>query len=252
MKRKLIPLLLFLTLCLGLAASVSASNTDFLYDDANLLTASQERTLREMLQDISHTYDAQIVVCTVSSTPGGSADYYLDHLYDSMGFGYGANRDGVLLLVCMDLREYRILSNGFAGVAINDYDIENISDAIVSDLSDGDYAAAFETFAEECAYYLQGYVYGYPFEAGTSLMISLAIGLVVGLIVVLVLKGQLKTVHQQSRANDYVKAHSMKVTVRNDIYLYRNVVRTKKETSSSSGSGSRSSGSSRSRGGGRF
>ena len=38
---------------------------------------------------------------------------------------------GVLLLICMDVREYRILSNGFAGVAIDPDDISKISDEIV-------------------------------------------------------------------------------------------------------------------------
>lgn len=251
MKRNIISLILALLLVVNLSATVWATNTDFLFDEADLLSSSQERSLRQTLEEISNTYNAQIVVCTLDDTPGGDADDYLDYLYDSMGFGYGANHDGVLLLICMDLREYRILSNGFAGVAIDTYDIDAICDVIVSDLSDGDYADAFHSFAEECAYYLQGYVYGYPFEAGQNFLICLIIGLVVALIVILVLMGQLKTVHRKNRANDYVKSGSMKVTLANDIYLYRNVVRTKRETSSSSGSRS-GGGGSRSSGGGRF
>ena len=74
------------------------------------------------------------------------------------------------------------------------------------------------------------------FDYLSPLWICLAIGAVVGLITALVLKGQLKTVRKQNQANNYIKPDSMQLTVCNDIYLYRNVTRTKKASSSSSDS----------------
>ena len=216
-----------------------------------LLSDSEEADLMEELAQVSNDYNAQIVVYTIGSMNGGSIDSFVDYLYDSQNYGYGTNRDGVLLLVCMDPREYRILSNGYAGVAIDSNAIEDIGDAIVSDLSDGNYADAFHGFADECVYYLDGYLNGFPFDAGKSLLISLAIGAVAGVIVAFVLKGQLKTVRKQDRAHAYVKPDSMNITHSNDIFLYRDVTRTKKESSNSSNSGSRG-GSARSKGGGSF
>lgn len=217
------------------------------FDDADLLSEFEELTLEEKLADLSSKHGAQIVVCTIESMGGVDIDEYLDYLYDEMEFGYGDDHDGVLLLVCMDPREYRILSNGFAGVAIDNSDIGNIGDKIVPDLSDGDYAAAFDVFVEQCDYYLDGYINGFPFNFGKNLMICLIIGIVAGVVVAFVLKGQLKTVRKQNQANVYVKPGSMQVTVRNDFFLYREVSKSKKESSSSSGSGS-----SRSSGGGSF
>ena len=217
------------------------------YDEAELLNDPDELALEEKLADLSSKYDAQIVVCTIESMDGGDIDEFLGYLYDEMGFGYGENHDGVLLLVCMDPREYRILSNGFAGKAIDNGDIESIGDEIVSYLSDGDYTAAFDEFADQCDYYLDGYQNGFPFNAGKNLAICLIIGIAAGLIVAFVLKGQLKTVRKQNQASNYVKPGSMQVTVHNDFFLYRDVTRTKKESSSSS-----SGGSSRSSGGGSF
>ena len=223
----------------------------FLFDEANLLSDSEEADLMEKLAQVSGDYNAQIVVYTIGSMNGGNIDSFVDYLYDSQNYGYGANRDGVLLLVCMDPREYRILSNGYAGVAIDPDAISNIGEAIVSDLSDGNYADAFHGFADECVYYLDGYLNGFPFNAGKSMLISLVIGVAAGVIVAFVLKGQLKSVHKQDRAHVYVKSDSMKVTVSNDIFLYRDVTRTKKESSNSSNSGS-GGGSARSKGGGSF
>lgn len=217
------------------------------FDNADLLSDEEELALTEKLSGISGNYNAQIVVCTIESMDGGDIDEFLEYIYDYMEFGYGENHDGVLLLVCMDPREYRILSNGFAGVAIDSGDIDSIGDVIVSDLSDGNYAAAFDAFADQCDYYLDGHINGFPFNFGKNLLICLIIGIVAGVVVAFVLKGQLKTVRKQNQANVYVKPGSMQVTVRNDFFLYREVSKSKKESSSSSGSGS-----SRSTGGGSF
>ena len=183
---------------------------------------------------------------TVSST-NGNIDAYIEEMFDGMNMGYGEKRDGVLLLVCMDDREYRILSNGYAGEAIGPSQIDAIGDAIVSDLSDGAYADAFSTFADQCAYYLDGYLNGFPFNFGKNLIVALIIGMVAGVVVALVLKKQLKSVRQQKQANIYIKSGSMQITKSRDLFLYREVSRTKKDSSNSSGSGS-----SRIVGGGKF
>lgn len=230
------------------AAINPAVREQLVYDDADLLSDTEEAALPQKLADVSGNYSAQIVIATIASMDGGDIDGFVDYLYDTMGFGYGENRDGVLLLVCLDPREYRILSNGFAGVAIDPDDISKISDEIVGNLSGGDYAGAFNEFVDECAYYLDGYINGFPFNAGKSLGISLIIGIIIGLIAAFVLKGQLKSVHIQSRAQEYVKNGSMYVNLSNDMFLYRNVTCTKKQSSNSSGSG----GTARSKGGGSF
>jgi uncharacterized membrane protein YgcG len=64
------------------------------------------------------------------------------------------------------------------------------------------------------------------------------------------MKGQLKSVRMQNQANNYLKAGSMHLTASHDLYLYRHVSRTPRQTNSSS-SGSRGGGS-RSGGGGKF
>ena len=247
MKKKLFSWMLILVLLVGMALSASAATDSFVYDEAGLLSAGERSDLSRKLERISDAYDAQIVVVTIDASD--DVDFYLDYVYDTMGFGYGEGHDGVLLLVCMNPREYRILSNGYCGTAIDNGDISDIGDAIVSDLSDGYYADAFDAFADECEYYLNGHINGFPFDFGLSLVIALVIGLIVGFITVTVLKGQLKTVRSQSMAREYITPGSLDLRARSDVYLYRDVHRTRRQSSSSSGS---SSGGSRSRGGGSF
>ena len=230
---------------------IQDEDVGFLYDDADLLTDGEEATLAAKLEEISYARNTQLVICTIASMDGGDIDEFLPFLYDSMGFGFGENHEGVLLLICMDPREYRILSNGYAGEAIGPDQIDTLCDFMDTYLPNGQYVAAFNSFATQCDEMLEYYQAGSPFKFGKSLMISLAIGILVGVIVAFVLKAQLKSVRKQTTAYVYEKQGSMHVDYQYDIFLYRNVIRTKKqkrEESTSSGSG----GSTRSTGGGSF
>ena len=251
MKKRLFSAILALMLLVSMAVSVSAATDAFVYDEAGLLTEGERTYLANRLARLSDTYNAQIVVVTIPSADGNDPDALVEYVYDSMGIGYGEDLNGVLLLVCMDPREYRILGDGYCDAAINTGVIDDIGNAIVSDLSDGDYAEAFEGFADKCEYYLDGYLNGFPFDFGISIGIALLIGVLVGQIVGKVLKGQLKTVRREHRAQNYVKSGSMKLTQQRDTFLYRDVRKIKKATDSNSNTRS-SGGSSRSIGGGSF
>ncbi len=257
MNKKLISAILALFLCICLAVCVSAAQTDLVKDSlvrdaADILSAPEEYDLNAKLQSVSETYKAEIRVVTLLSVEDGDVNRALEELYDSSGFGYGENHDGVLLMVCMDPREYRILSNGFAGDAITESDIDAIGERIVSDLSAGNYADAFYGFIDECEYYLNGYINGFPFDADVNLALSVFVGFVISLIVTGVWKGQLKSVRKQDQANVYVKKGSLLITQSGDYFMYRNIIRTERPKSSSSGSSGSSGGSSRSIGGGSF
>ena len=145
----------------------------------------------------------------------------------------------------MNPRWVNVVGNGFAAEAVGESEIESVLDAVVGDLSEGRYAEAFQTYAEECAYYLNGHVNGFPFNFGINLLIALVIGLVVSLIVTGIWRAQLKSVRKQRQANVYVKPGSLRLTQSGDYFMYRNVIRTEipKSNSSSGGGGvSRSSG----------
>ncbi len=246
--KKLLSLALALLMLMSLAVVVCAAtpgSEQFIYDDAQLLSENQAAKLQDRLQELSDKYDTQIVVATLQSVNGGDADILAEAFYDGKDLGYGDSRDGILLIIMMDIREFRIVSNGEAADALTLDRIDKITDDITPALSDGEYYDAFREFADKCEYYLDGHINGFPFEAGKSLVI----GIVAGLIVANTLKAQLKTVHMQTRAHDYVKAGSMQLTYQNDIYLYRTVQQTRKQTSNSN---SGSSGGSRNVGGGKF
>ncbi len=268
MKKKLFAILLVLALCLAMAVTASAWEgfTEEYYrvlDMADLLTTQEEEALLKTLDAISQRQKVDVVVATTDSLEGMSVVKYADDLYDACHFGYGSGKDGVLLLISMEDRDWYITTCGYGITAFTDAGIDYIGQKIQDDLSDGDYAAAFDRFADLCDDFLTQAKKGDPYDrhnldrGGLSPMwifISLFVGLVFALIVVGSMKGELKTVRSQGAASSYIKHGSMHVTQSRDLFLYRRVVRTPRPKNNSSGSSTHrsSSGNIHGGGGGKF
>ncbi len=192
---------------------------------------------------------------------------YADDLYDYCQFGYGENRDGVLLLVSIGDRKWHISTCGYGITAFTDAGIQYLGEQMTPDMADGDYAAAFRTFIQWTDAYVTAAREGHPYDVDNMpkepfsivyLGVALVIGLITALIVTGVMKSQLKSVAPQRDATSYVRQGSMKLTNQRDLYLYRDVHRTErpKESSSSDSGGSSthtsSSGTTHGGGGGSF
>ena len=266
-KKRILTVLFALLLCMVVVIpTFAASDLPRLVDNADLLTDSEESTLLSKLNEISERQLADVVVVTADTLDGKTPMDYADDFYDYNGYGFGADKDGVLLLVSLEDRDWWMSTTGYGITAITDAGIEYISEKFLSDLSDGDYADAFTTYAELCddfftqarsgQPYDTGHMPKQPFNIARNLLIALIVGFVIALIATGVMKGKLKTVRFQSAASNYVKANSMNVTESRDMFLYTHVDRgaKPKDTDSSSGSGTHtsSSGSTHGGGGGKF
>ena len=227
---------LALLLCAALTVSVCAAGMPRLVDAADLLTQTQENDLLARLDRLSGELQADVVIVTLESCGGYSPDDVIEEYYDQYGFGYGTNRDGVVLLLSMAERDWRILSNGLAADAITPSEIDEIGERIVDELSAGEYYEAFLEFADLCAYEIEGERSGFPFRFGRNLLISLAIGFAVAFIATGIMRSRLRSVRSQTGAREYTVPGSMKLTRSNDLFLYRTVDRTRKPQQTASGS----------------
>lgn len=266
-KKRILTVLFALLLCMVVVIpTFAASDLPRLVDNADLLSAGEESALLAKLNEISERQQTDVVVVTADTLDGKTPMDYADDFYDYNGYGFGADKDGVLLLVSLEDRDWWMSTTGYGITAITDAGIEYISEKFLSDLSDGDYADAFTTYAELCddfftqarsgQPYDTGHMPKQPFNIARNLLIALIVGFVIALLATGVMKGKLKTVRFQSAASNYVKANSMNVTESRDMFLYTHVDRRAKpkDTDSSSGSGTHtsSSGSTHGGGGGKF
>lgn len=256
MKHKLwiIPMLLCLLTVLVLPICGASA---YLADEAQLLTAEEAAQVESQLSQISARHGVAVVVVTVSSTDGKTAEDFADDYFDKGGYG----TDGVLLLVSTQDNVWWISTAGFGITAITDRGREYIAERFVPYLSDGEYALAFGEFAALCDEFINQAKTGEPYDGshmpqepfafGFSLVIALVIGLVAALIVTGNMKGKLKSVRRQVRADDYVEPGSLKLTYTRDLFLYSQLdKREKPKSSEESGSTTHTSASGTTHGGG--
>lgn len=264
MKKKIIALLSALVLCLCVAVPAFAADgfADEYYrvnDLADLLTDSEEAALLQKLDEISQRQKVDVTVATVNNLDGyNSAAEYADAVYEYCKYGYGDQKDGLLLLISMEDRDWAISTCGYGITAFTDAGIEYIMGQIKPDLSDGNYVVAFDTYADLCDEFITQARNGSPFDKGNLpreplsiiwILISIAFGVVLALIIVGSMKGKLKSVHTQTAANSYLKKDSLVITDSSDLFLYHTVTRSKKEKVNDSGSSTHTSSSGTTHGG---
>ena len=274
--RSLCAALAALVLLLALAVPAFAAENGFadlyyrLNDSAEVLTEDEDSELEASLEELSVRQSFDVTIATIDSLESEgytSMEEYADDLYDYCQFGYGADRDGVLLLVSTGDRKWHISTCGYGITAFTDAGIQYLGEQMTPFMADGDYAGAFRTFVQWSDTYIDAARAGHPYDVNNlpreplSLMylfLALGIGLVLAWVVVGVMKSQLRSVAFQENAASYVREGSMKLTNQRDLFLYRDVHRTErpKETSSGDSGGSSthtsSSGTTHGGGGGSF
>ena len=258
MKRKLFTLMLILCLVAGLSLTAYASS-NHLVDDAGLLTDTEAANLEAKLSQISDRHNVDIVIVAVDSTDGKSPMDFADDYYDYNGY----RADGILLLVSMDDSDWWVSTTGYGITSLTDAGLDYMSDRFVPYLSDGEFAQAFENFADLCDEFIIQAKTGDPYDSHnlpkepfslvTNLLIALGIGLVAAWIVTGSMKAKLKTVRQQAKADDYMTPGSLHLTYSRDLFLYTHLDRREKPKSSSgSSTHTSSSGTTHGGGGGKF
>lgn len=271
MKKKISAIIFVLILCVSMALPVFAEQEGFadeyyrVADMAELLSDSEEAALIEKLDEISIRQKMDVVVITTNDLEGFSVQDYADIMYEECKFGYGSDKDGLLLLISMQDNDWYISTCGYGITAFTDSGIDYIGEQITPDLSKGNFNAAFNKYAELCDKFITKARNGKPYNSRNlpreplSLIwipIAIVIGFAIAKIIVGQMKSKLKTVRSQAAANNYIKNGSMNITESRDLFLYHTVTRTAKpkNTGSSGGSSTHrsSSGTIHGGGGGKF
>lgn len=241
-------ILISLLLALCLSATVYASPDRFVSDEAGLLTPEQLAHLERLAQESSQELECGIYIRIVEDfTDLGSYDieYAAQDLYEQSDMGLGSDRDGILLLLSMEERDYTIYSGGsFGQKAMNDYAAAELSLSFLDDFKNDSWYDGLKDFIQEGARILSdgrsGKTHTVNSDGGyvTAGVIGLlVISAIAGGVTVLVLVGQLKSVRKKTQANDCVPQGGVQVTHRSDIYTHTTRSRRKIERNDSSGGG---------------
>lgn len=248
---------ILLTICLLAALAVTAGALDQIMqinDFANLLSYEQWTELNAEALNVTQMHQCGIHVMTVDRWQDYGGTDVLDcarKLYDSYSMGSGAGRDGLLLFLSMDVRDYALLPLGsYANAVFDDYALMQLEDEFLDDLGNDDWAGAFSDYIRACDSLLSG---SYDTPADTypdgdtessplgKLTLVFLIPCIIALIVCLILKSQMRSVRKQT-ADAYISPEGLDLRIREDRFLYNTVTRRRIETSSSGSGRSRSGG----------
>mgnify|MGYP002726253237 FL=1 len=141
-----------LILCLGLAVPAFAEETEGFANEyprvivtAELLSADERELLTSKLDEISTRQKVDVTVATTDTLDGLTVSDYAERFYESHNYGYGPDKDGTILLISMEDHDWYMATYGYAITAFTDAGIQYIGEEMTGDLSDGDFAAAFDT-----------------------------------------------------------------------------------------------------------
>ena len=228
--RKMLSLLICMTLLLGLVPAVHAT-TGSVRDDAGLLSSSQRSSLESRTDRIAEKYDIAVLILTVDSLNGSSTWRYADNYFNSGNFG----PNGILLLISMEYRDWEIATYGSVSNMISDRQTEDLFNVMQSDLSAGNYYAAFGSYLSALEDRLSSAEKTYGSNTALQILVSLGIGAVVALIVLLVMRGKMNTVRAQRSATNYMREGSYQLVGHRDLFLYSNTTRVRRAENNGSG-----------------
>ncbi len=256
----IVTLIVILPIC---AADGFYSEYERLNDTAELLSDSEYSTILSKLDELSERQKFDVTILTATDLGEyTSAMEYADDIYDYLDYGYGDLRDGIILFISTGTGDCWLSTSGYGIKAFTDYGIEHLLNQLKPDLRNKDFNAAFEKFITLADDYIDAARAGHPYDRSSIpreplsvLWIpgALIIGFILASLVVSGMKSKLRTVRPALEAGNYVRDNSLKVTTSRDLYLYRNVTKTRKKTSddnSDSGSSTHTSSSGRTHGGG--
>ena len=259
MKKKVFALCIALLSVITMTFGVIAAEDYYRLQDLTeypLLTEAENAEIMAMLDEVSERQGVDIAILTVDAAEEGlTVEEDATEWYEYLGY----DKDGVMLYISMEERDWYYLTSGYGITAITDAGIDYISERFLTYLSDGDYVNAFKTYitltdefitqAKTGEPYDVGNMPKEPYSLGMSLVISIAIGFIASLIITGIWKGQLKSVAQETRAANYMKPGSLNVTDSRDFFLYRHVDRREKAENDDGGSSTHKSSSGNTYGG---
>lgn len=257
MKKTISLFLAALLFLLPLTASAEAPNV---VDEPGILNGSEYSALLDRAEELSQRYGIDTILYITSTLNGRDPQKVADDIFDDpdMGYGYGDDFSGVLLLYVVEDRDLAISTYKDGFMALSDSRIDALLDGIVPDLSNGRYYDGLNHYLSQLETYYAAFEngeYDHEFEHGPMpmylrVLIAVIIGLIVSLINILIMRSKMRTAVRQSGAADYITPGSYDLYHCRDIYLYSKTSRTRRQTDSGSGHSSHTSSSGRSHGGG--
>ena len=143
MVKRVFAVLLLLLFTAGFAFAGEISDaydwSRHIVDDANVLSADAKAKMMEKIKNIAIKYNDAVVLATSNEVESGKYVSFADDMYDNGGYGFDAQKSGILFLIDFNNRRLYMSTTGELIDSINDAVIEKILDDVGTAASDGNY-----------------------------------------------------------------------------------------------------------------
>lgn len=273
-------LAMVLLLAMPALASDAQAQLPYVNDFCDLLTEQEESRLEEQAKLVSQAGSCSVYIILLDDYGdyGYDVDDAAESLYLTYDLGWGPERDGMVLLLSMEERDYALTCHGSLGNQVFDATGRSwLEDQMLGYLGENDWYHGCLAYVEGCGELLSNrdpqqeqlpqqwqeeqLPVTVEHRTGTTsrggfggrLLKGILVGCVPALIVCLVMKGKMKTAKAATHASQYMTPGSVRVTTRDEQFLHTTVHRQRLDHDNHGGrsGGSRSSGGGRSGGGSR-
>lgn len=213
---------------------VHAENTEYVTDAYGLLDTYEMEDLNTQIASIVNTYQVGVYI-RILDTDGdySSIEDYAEELYREEDLGYGAEKNGILLVLDFYDRSYDLCAYGNkANTAFTDYGKNLIEKEMLPEFGEDNWYDGFTAFLNQVQYELQENEAGQPVDvpqtrnstythSTTGYWMFILIGSpVLALIITLVLASKNKTKGIATQASEYISQNGVVLTQSLDLYSH--------------------------------
>jgi len=230
----------------GLMTLPSFASEMYLYDESGLLAADELFSLNTKAASISEEYGFGIYAIILNDYQKfntGNVYTTAAELYHALDLGKGENREGVLLMLSMEDRDYATFFYGEnVEYAFDEYGQILLEDQFLDDFSDNNWYDGFADYLDTCDEFFELAANGKPVREshGLTYIAIIAVSMIIAFIVTKGMESNMKNVRIGGSTISYAAEGGLQVTERGDHFLYTTQSRRRIESSTRSGSGSRS------------
>ena len=229
------------------APEQNSAGMQYVFDISNLLSYEEWAELESRAAAISQRHRCGVYFALIDNYRdyGDGSVYEVTYqLYHNSRLGMGDGRDGIIVLLSMDERDYAIFVYGKrAEYTFDEYGQEQLEGVFLEDFGRNDWNGGISHYLDACDEYLTKAGEGKPVRRANWPRILMAAGLscVVAGATCFLLMRSMKTVHRKAEANEYIAAGGLQLTNQYNRYTHTTQTRTKIEKAGS-GSGTSESG----------
>lgn len=212
----------------------------YVFDISNLLSYEEWEELENQAADISKHQHCGVYFAMVDDyTDYGDSDIYelTSQIYHESQLGIGEERNGIIVLLSMEKRDYAMFVCGeYAEYAFDSFGQEMLAEYFLDDFGDNNWYSGISDYLDTCDEFLTKAEEGKPMRKSSWLMMAAAVGLsclISGGICFFALYS-MKSLCQKKDADAYIAEDKLYLTQQYDQYTHTTETRTKIQKSSSS------------------